>query len=237
MYFILQNTKLDKLNFKLIIMKNLNVFLFLMLVPLLISCGGSDGGGGDVIKPPISIVTTEDLIDTHTGEINGKSTLTRYAGLITFKIETDNLIPGHVYQVMCAIFNKPENCVGPCDRDDFHSNNTLVEAISFVMAGKRVNSTSATFEGTLNINETSYDWLPRSAPTNLWGGLQNPLTATVGLLLRSQGIAQSGLTSVQTTTYQNACSFNTWGLYEVGSRVPEEIGECAYIRDSQHVAP
>lgn len=27
------------------------------------------------------------------------------------------------------------------------------------------------------------------------------------------------------------------GNYEVGSRVPEEIGECAYIRDSQHVAP
>jgi len=236
-YFILQNTKLDKLNFKLIIMKNLNVFLFLMLVPLLISCGGSDGGG-DVIIEVDKVITTENLIDTHSGEINGQSTLTRYDNLITFKIETDNLIPGHVYQVICAIFNKPENCVGPCDVDDFNNNNPAVEAIAFVMAGKVVNSTSATFEGTLETNETSsYDWLPVGAPANKWGGVQNPFKATIGLLLKSQGPAQDGLTNTQMTTYQNACSFKNYGYYEVGSRVPEEIGECAYIRDSQHVAP
>lgn len=218
-------------------MKNFSKFLFLLLVPFFISCGGGDGDNNIIINPPESILTTENLIDTHTGEINGTSTLTRYEGLISFKLETSNLIPGHVYQVLCAIFNKPENCVGPCDVDDFNNRNAQVEAIAFVMAGKEVNSTSATFEGTLNVNETSYDWLPVTAPADKWGGVKYPLTATIGLLLKSQGPAQDGLTNTQMTTYQQACSFKNYGYYEVGSRVPEEIGECAYIRDSQHVAP
>ena len=214
-------------------MKNLKAVLFLLLIPFLFSCS-SDDSDPPPPPPPREIETTKDLIDTHTGEINGQSTLTRYADRITFKLETDNLIPGHVYQVMVAIFNKPENCEGPCDVDDFNGANNLVEAIAFVMAGKVVNSTSATFEATLNVGETDYDWLPKFAPANKWGGLQNPESATIGLLLRSQGIEQDGLTGTQISTYNNACTFKSWGFKESGSRVPEEVGECAYIRDSQH---
>lgn len=213
-------------------MKNLVNLGILILIITIYSCSEDD----DPIIEETGIVTTDDLIDTHTGEINGKSTLTRYPSSISFEIETNNLIPGHVYQVMCAIFNKPENCVGPCDRDDFDNNNTAVEATSFVMAGKVASRSTETFKGSLKINETSYDWLPTTISQDKWGGLQKPQTATIGLLLRSQGPEQSGLGSVQRNTFRQACSFVTYGLYDSGSRVPEEIGECAYIRNSQHVA-
>ena len=216
-------------------MKNLKTILFLLLMAFVFSCSSEDSDPPP--PPPEGIVTIEDLIDTHTGEKNGQSKLTRYNGRILFEIETGNLIPGHVYQVICAIFNKPENCIGPCDVDDFNNNNEAVEAIAFVMAGKVVNSESATFQATLDVNDIDYDHLPVDAPANKWGGIKNATTATIGLLIKSQGPAQDGLTNTQMTTYQQACSFANYGYYEAGSRVPEEIGECAYIRDSQHVAP
>ena len=220
-------------------MKNLSVILLLMYVPFLISCGGSSD---DVVCDdcgPDSIVTTEDLIDLYTDEKRGTSTLTRVDGVISFKIETTNLIPGHVYQVMCAIFNKPENCVGPCDVTDFQTNNAAVEAIAFVITGKTVNSTSATFEGTLNENDiTSYNWIASNQASALgWGGLQDALTAEIGLNVRSKGLAQDGLTLTQINNFSGGCTFNDWSILDPESRVPEEIGECAFIQLSHHVAP
>ena len=212
-------------------MKNLNVFLFLMCVPFLISCGGSDDD--DIIDPTDPKFTTEDLIDLYTDEIRGTSKLTRSAGQISFKIETSNLMPGHVYQIVCSVYNKPENCTGPCDFNDSEPN---VEVVGFVMAGKTVNSTSATFEGTLKENDiTSYSFL--STISNGYGGLQNALTATIGLAVRSQGPAQNGLTNAQANNWGGGCSYSNWDPTDSGSRVPEEIGECAFIQLSTHDAP
>ncbi len=216
-------------------MKNLSVFLFLMLVPLLISC--SDDSPDPPDTEPISIVTTADIIDKYTNDKRGTSTLTRVDGVISYKIETSNLIPGHVYQVMCQVFNKPEKCVGPCDAEDFTNNNAAVEGIAFVMGGRTINSTSATFEGILNENDISYNWVPTTAPANAWGGLQDALTATIGLNIRSKGPAQAGLANEQTNFFGNACSFANWSIFDPGARVPEEIGECAFIQQSQHIAP
>lgn len=229
--FNFQNTKLDKFNFKLIIMKNLSVILFLMCVPFLISCGGSDDDIGP--NPIKGKVTTEDLIDMYTGEKRGSSELTRSAGQISFKVETSNLIPGHVYQIVCSIFNKPENCTGPCD---FNDNQLNVEVVGFVIAGKTVNSTSATFEGTLEENDiNTYNF--NSTTSNGWGGLQNALTATIRLDVRSQGPAQNSLIAAQTNNWGGGCSYSNWLPTDSGSRVPEEIGECAFIQLSSHVAP
>ncbi len=221
-------------------MKNLSIILSLISILFFNSCSGGDD------RPPCDpcgtdlIVTTQNLIDLHTGETRGTSILTRTAGQISFKIETTNLIPGHVYQVMCAVFNKPENCVGACDATDFQTNNSGdagVQAISFVMAGKLVNSTSATFEGILKKNDiTTYDWIPVTAPADGWGGLVNPLTAEIGLLVRSQGPYQDDQSDAQTNTFANACTTN-WNILDSGSRVPEESGECAFIQISHHVPP
>ena len=216
-------------------MKNLSVFLLLMYVPFLISCGGSDGGDV-VITNPDPIVTTAELIDLYTGEKRGSSELTRAAGQISFEIETSNLLPGHVYQIMCTIYNNPQNCAGPCDNDDFLKNN--VEAIGFVMAGRTVNSTSATFVGTLKENDiTSDNWISFSDGNNGWGGLQDALSAAIRLDVRSQGPAQNGLTDTQANNWGGGCTWNNWNISDPGSRVPEEIGECAFIQLSTHDAP
>ena len=231
--FYFQNTKLDKFNFKLIIMKNLSVILLLMFLTLLTSCSSDDPPTDPIIN---KIITTEDLIDMYSGEKRGTSTLTRVDGVISFEITTSNLIPGHVYQIACTIYNNPQNCVGPCDNDDFFENN--VEAIGFVMAGKTVNSTSATFKGTLNENDlTSYNSLTFTDPDNGWGGLQDALTATITLDVRSKGPAQDGLALTQINNWSGGCTLNDWGITDPGSRVPEEIGECAWIQLSYHDAP
>lgn len=218
-------------------MKNLSVFLTLILFPLLISCNDDSDDSGGPTGPSGPIVTTVDLIDLYTNDKRGTSTLKRYNGYIEYEIETSNLIPGHVYQIMCAVFNKPQNCVGPCDPEDFINNNTAVEGIAFVMGGRTVNSTTATFEGKLDVSDISRDYVPVSAPANAWGGLQNAKTATIGLNIRSQGPAQAGLSNEQTNTFQQACSFVSWSVIDPSSRVPEEIGECAFIQLSQHDAP
>lgn len=212
-------------------MKNLSVILFLMCVPFLISCDGSDSDDV-VITNPDPIVTTEELIDFYTGEKRGSSELTRSAGQISFEIETSNLIPGHVYQIVCSVFNKPENCTGPCDFND----NDNVEVVGFVMAGKTVNSSSATFEGTLKESDiNSYNF--NSTISNGWGGLQNAMTATIRLDVRSQGPAQNGLMDEQANNWGGGCSYSNWDPRDSGSRVPEEIGECAFIQLSSHVTP
>jgi hypothetical protein len=220
-------------------MKNLCTILSLITIVFFNSCSGS--GEGPVCDPCEPLTTTQDLVDLYTGDKRGTSTLTRSAGQISFKIETTNLIPGHVYQVMCAVFNQPENCVGPCDAVDFQTNNadgSGVEAISFVMAGKLANSTTATFEGTLKINDiTTYDWIPADGPDNGWGGLQDPLTAQINLLVRSQGPYQENKSDEQFNTWANACSYDNCNILSSNCRVPEEIGECAFIQTSDHVAP
>jgi hypothetical protein len=216
-----------------------NVFAILSLISILFfnACSGSDDGPPPT--PPVDlIITTENLIDIFTDEVRGTSKLTRTPGQITFELVTTNLIPGHVYQVMCAVYNKPENCSGICDDIDFKSNNASVEGIAFVMSGKLVNSASATFTGTLKKNDiTTYDWIPSNAPANGWGGLQDPMTAEIFLDVRSQGIYQSDKSDAQLNTYQSACSYNSWDISDPGARVPEEIGECAFIQFSHHVQP
>jgi len=217
-------------------MKKLCAILSLISILFLNSCSGGDDPTDPITKKPN--VTTENLIDLYTGDIRGTSILKRYANEIEFEIETSNLIPGHVYQVMCAVFNQPENCEGPCDAVDFQTNNwdeTGVEAISFVMAGKVVYSSSATFKGTLTKNDiTTYDWIPVVAPADGWGGLRDPLTAGISLLIRSQGPYQADQSDAQINTWANACSYAVWNILSLESRVPEEIGECAFIQTSNH---
>ena len=224
-----------KFNLKLIIMKNRNVFLLLMFFAFLISCSDSDDDSIIIIEEIDKIITTEDLIDIYTGEKRGTSTLTRDDGKISFKIETSNLIPGHVYQIMCGIWNKPQNCVGPCDGPDWYDN--IVEAVSFVMPGKTINNTSATFEGTLKENDiTSYSLVAnQNSPANGWGGLQDALTARITLDVRSKGPAQAGVQQFH-STWSTGCTYIITNPYN-STRVPEEIGECAFIQLSTHDAP
>jgi len=215
-------------------MKNLCTILSLILILFFNSCSG---GGDDPIPPgpPANLTTTQDLIDHFTGEKRGTSTLTRIAGQISFEIETTNLIPGHVYQIICSVYNHPENCAGSCDETDFESDG--VEGIAFVMAGKAVNSSSAKFEGTLKKNDiTTYDWVPPTATAG-WGGLQDPMTAQIFLDVKSQGPYQSDKSDAQLYTWKSACSYKDWAYSDPESRVPEEIGECAFIQTSNHIAP
>jgi hypothetical protein len=70
------------------------------------------------------------------------------------------------------------------------------------------------------------------------GGLQDSRKAFVYLQIRSQGPAQSGQAKTnQLTTFTNACSFRSFDILDPLARIPVEVGECAFIYDSQHLPP
>jgi hypothetical protein len=61
------------------------------------------------------------------------------------------------------------------------------------------------------------------------------LTVEIGLLVRSQGPYQSDQRDAQINTWANACSYDNCNILSSDCRVPEEIGECAFIQSSHHV--
>ena len=207
------------------------IFLTLTIV----SCSND---GGEITDPPIEYETIViDLTSEFTGEVVGESKLTRIKSGLLMEVTAKNLIPGHVYNLVCAVFNKPKNCEGICDATDFQENNSGVEAVSFLVAGIEASKTTEVFTAKLEEGDiTSFDMTSNSGYGD-HGGLQDAQKAFIVLLIKSQGPAQIGQKKTQQlTTFGQACSFNNYNILDPNARIPEEIGECALISKSRFAA-
>ena len=217
-------------------MKNSNRLLLLaMAIFSLFSCSKEDGPDPMENK---SVTTESDLASMITGEIVGTSKLDRTESLIQMTVVANNLIPGHIYNLTCSVYNKPENCDGPCDTKDFSGKNKLVEGVAFLVTGKEASSSTETFTATLRERDvTSYEMAVYATINGDYGGLQDAQNAAIDLHIMSKGPAQSGtIRQQQLTNFAGGCSLE---LHEIGApsaRIPEEIGECAWIYEAKHVA-
>ena len=217
-------------------MKHLNrIFLLSFALFSLLSCSKDDGPGPMENK---SVTTEADLVSMFTGEVVGTSKLVRTESLIQMTVEANNLIPGHIYNLTCSVYNKPENCDGPCDTDDFSGLNKEVEGVAFLVIGKEAKSSTETFTATLSERDvTSFEMAVYATINGDYGGLQDAQNAAIDLHIMSKGPAQSGtIRQNQLKNFAGGCSLQ---LHEIGdptARIPLEIGECAWIYESKHVA-
>ena len=218
--------------------KMIHLKLSILGLILLVSCSKDDPAGPT--NPIIDVITTEaELVSMITGDVMGSSKVVRTESTLEITVEAKNLIPGHIYNLTCSVYNKAENCVGTCDTEDFSKRNVEVEGVAFLVSGKEASSSSETFTATLRERDvTSYEMAVYATINGDYGGLQDAQNATIDLHIMSKGPAQGGsVRQNQLTNFAGGCSFV---LHEIGSptaRIPEEIGECAWIYEAKHSAP
>jgi len=211
-------------------MKTIHFLMTMLMATLLMaSCSKEEtfpANPDDDLNPTDNQVQSAHVIDPiHGNQVIGQALLKRQATGITMKYETTGLIPGHTYTIWWVVWNKPENCLafpGACDAPDFE-NAEAVEVEVMYAAGKIADHHgNATFSGHLNIDNAS-DSINDLFGFSSFGGLKDPVTAEVHLVLRSHGPAIPGQVHNQLTSYQGGCTTYLPDFTEV----PDEEGECA----------
>ncbi|GJM33890.1 MAG: hypothetical protein DHS20C18_28910 [Saprospiraceae bacterium] len=179
----------------------------------------------DPIEVPIS---TAPIIDPINGnQVIGEAGLFRYDGGISMRYITSGLAPGHAYTIWWVVWNKPEACIGypgPCASDDFEAADQVEVEIMYAAGAISGQDGRANFKAYLETNDANGSintlfGLPK------FGGLKNPMTSEIHLVLRSHGPAISGQTHEQTSSYGGGCTTNLPDFTEV----PDQMGECADI--------
>lgn len=136
--------------------------------------------------------------------VAGAATLTRTHKDINFRIYTSGLAPG-AYTVWIVIFNKPENCTGPCNGPDL--GNPAVEGSIVYGTGNMVGPDGlGNFYGSLKEGSPPAG-IQMNVPAGLADGLKNSEKAEIHLVVRTHGAVRSDGTAVtQLTTFESSCA-------------------------------
>lgn len=144
--------------------------------------------------------------------------LTRYDGIVTTVISTDDLVVGDVYTLWWVIFNAPENCSGGvCNLDDIFAvdengsvprdadGNRVMNMEGIANAQIAVMHAAGGYaeHGTLHTSA----WLREGAtPWTVFGpGLLDAETAEVHLVVRTHGPKQDATFADQLSTFGGGC--------------------------------
>ena len=178
------------------------VTLMLALAIMFLVVGGAFAlTSGDVQAKSIRFQTS---VMTETGEdgmvVPGAATLTRSKKAISYKINTTELTPGHVYTIWTVIFNRPENCDGDCSGPDL----SVAKVRGSVVFG---GSYIADANGTGNFNDSLAKGSPPAGiqvnvPAGTANGLINPMKAEIHLVLRTHGAPDATRSIVQLSTFE-----------------------------------
>lgn len=166
---------------------------------------------------------TVEVFNPILGMVTGAATLHRNGNGITVNYKTTGLMQNHAYTLWWVIWNKPENCDGPCDDADFFIADQV--EVDVLYGGGHVVGASGkgNFSATLKAGDDSGSindlfGLPPA------GGLQvgNTMAAEVHMVLRSHGPAVPGLVNEQIGSYEGGCEVDLPPFTDI----PDEIGEC-----------
>lgn len=171
-------------------------------------------------------ITATAVIDPINGNTQvGQARLYRQRNVIGIKMYTSGLIPGHTYTLWWVVYNHPENCENsPCGGADNANPEVMRELLyatgkvvrrggrGFFRAILRKGDTSGSINSELNLPE--------------FGGLLNPQTAEVHMVVRSHGPIIEGLVEEQIGTFNGGCTTSLPSFTEI----PDEEGECANIQ-------
>ncbi|MEO5985439.1 MAG: hypothetical protein ABIW50_09650 [Candidatus Limnocylindria bacterium] len=140
------------------------------------------------------------------------ATIVRRDGGLTWRLQTHGLRPGHAYTIWFVALNAPGNClVQPCSGPDIVTRHLITDA-QVTYGGGHVGGGSgrATFAGSF-----------QAGPIAGWfegGGLWDPTTAQIQLVLNDHGPVIPGMTSEMIHTYRAGCTDASLpGLFHAGA--------------------
>jgi hypothetical protein len=144
--------------------------------------------------------------------------LTRYNGVVTAVISTDDLVAGDVYTLWWVVFNAPENCSnGVCDLDDIFAvdengsvprdadGNRVMNMDGIAAAEISVLHAAGGYSEHGSLSTSA--WLREGAtPWTVFGaGLLDAETAEIHLVVRTHGPKLDGAFADQLSTFGGGC--------------------------------
>jgi hypothetical protein len=128
-----------------------------------------------------------------------QATLVRRSDGVSFSLTTTELRPGHAYTVWFVVLNNPAACSAtPCNAADILLNAATDAQVTYGAGHISGASDKAGFAGAFQVGPIS-GWLPG-------GGLHDPLTAEIQLVLNDHGPVLKGYLPGMIQTYRAGCT-------------------------------
>ncbi len=184
---------------------------------------GSLGGTGGFAEGRYVTTARVYRMDDHT-EV-GRSVIVRSPRGVSTHISTSGLVPDHAVTIWLVIFNRPENCTGPCDVEDLADVRTEPDAMW--AGGAIVPSTErVTVPGFVRTGDTEGSTNPPFGLPPI--GLTNPFGAELHLVIKTHGPVIRSLEWEMTHTLAAGCNDAPPGFGTPGPNA------CAEIQFSEH---
>jgi len=130
---------------------------------------------------------------------DAQATLVRRPGGVSFSIRTQQLRPHHAYTVWFVVVNNPSACAAtPCSGPDIVLNLTTDSQVTYGAGHISGGSGRAGFAGSFQAGPID-GWLPG-------GGLWDPMTAEIQLVLNDHGAMLPAYMPEMTHTYRAGCT-------------------------------
>lgn len=139
------------------------------------------------------------------GEPVGSSKVIRLKNKVILQLKTTKLEEQTAATLWLVVFNKPENCDGPCDEPDLF--NPATESDVLYSDGRIIQKTgNATYTGKREVGDNSgslFNILGLPSP-----GLKDSQKAELHLIVRSHGQLIEGMITSMITTFNGGCTFD-----------------------------
>lgn len=130
---------------------------------------------------------------------DARATLVRRPDGVSFDIRTEQLRPHHAYTVWFVVVNNPSACAStPCSGPDIVLNAATDSQVSYGAGHISGGSGRAGFAGSFQAGPID-GWLPG-------GGLWDPMTAEIQLVLNDHGVMLPAYLPEMTHTYRAGCT-------------------------------
>lgn len=210
-------------------MKKLTFLIFTIVMVVLVGCESEStfapNSQEELSHMPLSAdqsaVTSHSNVYTFADMTQvGHSALTRNDGGVSFTVRTSGLEPNTANTLWIVVFNKPENCSGPCGEDDLFTPSVMTDVM--YSAGRVVmHSGKANYAGTRRVGDNKGSIFPVFGVPS--PGLMDARKAEIHLIVRTHGEIITGLINEMISTFAAGCAGFPPALGTPGPNTCEDI--------------
>lgn len=128
------------------------------------------------------------------------ATLIRRSDGVSFRFQTEDLLPGHAYTLWVVVVNNPDACsAAPCPPPQIILNPATNGTVTYGAGGLVGASGQGTFAGSIAAGPLTDGWLAGR-------GLEDPFGAEIHLVLNDHGVAMPAYLPGMIQTYRAGCT-------------------------------